>query len=97
MLKAYQAEQAGYAYAIGPNGQPVAQRIPGAPGKGVNTKIEGGKQLEDMMTFDDPVAYTHPWTARLIDNWDNGHRISEYVCEENNRNASTADGTTTAR
>jgi hypothetical protein len=60
-------------------------------------KINGGKQLEDMMTFDDPVAYTHPWTARLIDNWDNGHRIMEYVCEENNRNASNPDGTTTAR
>jgi hypothetical protein len=60
-------------------------------------KIDGGKALEDMMTFDDPVAYTRPWTARLIDNWDDGHRISEYVCEENNRNASTADGATTAR
>ena len=60
-------------------------------------KIEGGKQLEDMMTFDDPVFYSQPWTARLIDNWDNGHRISEYVCEENNRNASNPDGTTTAR
>ncbi|HEY4030487.1 MAG TPA: hypothetical protein VGM25_09110 [Caulobacteraceae bacterium] len=60
-------------------------------------KIDGGKQLEDMMTFEDPKAYAHPWTARLIDNWDNGHRISEYVCEENNRNASNPDGTTTAR
>jgi hypothetical protein len=60
-------------------------------------KLDGGKVLEDMMTFDDPVAYTRPWTARLIDNWDNGHRIMEYVCEENNRNASTADGKTTAR
>ena len=38
-----------------------------------------------------------PWTARLIDNWDNGHRISEYVCEENNRNQSNPDGTTTAK
>lgn len=60
-------------------------------------KIDGGKQLEDMMTFEDPKAYSQPWTARLIDNWDNGHRISEYVCEENNRNASNPDGTTTAR
>ncbi len=37
--------QPGYAYAIGPNNQLVAQRIPGAPGKGVTNKIEGGVAL----------------------------------------------------
>jgi hypothetical protein len=60
-------------------------------------KIDGGKAFEDMMTFTDPVAYTKPWTARLVDNWDNGYRSMEYVCEENNRNAAGADGKTTAK
>ena len=60
-------------------------------------KLDGGKVLEDMMTFTDPVAYTHPWTARLVDNWDNGYRSMEYVCEENNRNVANAEGVTTAR
>ena len=60
-------------------------------------KINDGKNFEDMMTFDDPIAFTQPWTARIIDNWDNGHRISEYVCEENNRNAADAEGHTAVR
>ena len=60
-------------------------------------KINDGKNLEDTMTFDDPVAYTRPWTAKIYQNWDNGHRISEYVCEENNRNASDAEGHTSVR
>lgn len=38
-------DQPGYAWALGPNNQPIAQRIPGAPGKGVNTKIEGGTAI----------------------------------------------------
>ena len=32
-------EQPGFAYAIGPNNQPLAQMIPGAPGAGVETKV----------------------------------------------------------
>ena len=57
-------------------------------------KIDGGAHFEDIMTFDDPVMYSQPWTARIIDNWDNGHRISEYICEENNRNGADAEGHT---
>jgi hypothetical protein len=51
-------------------------------------------QMEDVMTIEDPVAFTRPWvvhrTYDLKPNWD----ITEYVCEDNNRNPLKADGTT---
>ena len=41
--------------------------------------------LQIDFTFDDPKAYTHPWTGtkqfKLRPDW----QISEYVCEENNK------------
>ncbi len=55
-------------------------------------KVDGGRVLENMITIDDPIAYTRPWTARAAFRWDYGHRLMEYVCEENNRNAPDADG-----
>jgi hypothetical protein len=55
-------------------------------------KINGGKQLEDLITIDDPKAYTRPWTARTLYNWRPEIRFMEYVCEENNRNPVDANG-----
>ena len=56
-------------------------------------KIEGGKKLEDLVTFDDPKVYTKRWTARLLYDWRPDIRFIEYICEENNRNPVSADGT----
>ena len=50
-------------------------------------KILDGKQLELMVTLDDPGAFTRPWTARRVYDWSPNLREIEYVCEENNRNA----------
>ena len=60
-------------------------------------KVEGGRVLENMMTFEDPIAFTKPWTARITHDWDNGMRLMESVCEENNRNAPDENGISTAR
>ena len=49
-------------------------------------KINGGKQIEDLITIDDPKAYTKPWTGRVVFDWAPEIRFIEYVCEENNRN-----------
>ena len=51
-------------------------------------------QMEDVMTVIDPIAFTKPWViTRLYDlkpTWE----ITEYICEENNRNPLNADGST---
>ncbi len=49
-------------------------------------KVNGGKQIEDLITIDDPKAYTKPWTARVTFDWAPQIRFIEYICEENNRN-----------
>ena len=59
--------------------------------------IKNNTQLEDLMTFEDPIAYTKPWVGRAVLAWRPDIQITEYVCEENNRNVSNADGKTTAR
>jgi len=55
-------------------------------------KINGGKQIEDLITIDDPKAYTKPWTARVVFDWAPQIRFIEYICEENNRNPVDANG-----
>ena len=57
-------------------------------------KISGGKQLEVLITLDDPVAFTKPWTAKRIFDWSPNVRQLEYVCEENNRNSPDETGKT---
>jgi len=59
--------------------------------------INGGRQLEDLITFDDPVAFRSPWTTRQVFNKRPDMRLMEYVCEENNRNVSNANGQTTVK
>jgi poly(3-hydroxybutyrate) depolymerase len=41
--------------------------------------------LEDQMSIEDPVAFTHPWA--VVHRYDRkaGWKIKEFVCEENNR------------
>jgi hypothetical protein len=50
--------------------------------------------FEDIITVDDPVAFTHPWTVTRTYDLKPTWEISEYVCEENNRNPINPDGTT---
>jgi hypothetical protein len=54
-------------------------------------KINGGQNLEFVFTFDDPKAYTKPWSAApIVMTWhpDFAH-FDEYNCEET---AGSADG-----
>ena len=48
--------------------------------------------LEDIITIEDPKAFTKPWTARRLFSPKPGLRFMEYVCEEINRNAPNAQG-----
>jgi hypothetical protein len=59
-------------------------------------KIDGGKQLENLITITDPVMFTRPWTTKRLYKARPEVRLMEYVCEENNRNA-PVDGVTVAK
>ncbi len=59
-------------------------------------KIDGGKQLENLITITDPVMFTQPWTTKRLYKARPDVRVMEYVCEENNRNA-PVDGVTKAK
>jgi hypothetical protein len=43
------------------------------------------KSLKYEVTFDDPLAYTKPWTTSWVKEWAEGEEIIEYFCNENNR------------
>jgi hypothetical protein len=60
-------------------------------------KIEGGKAIEDVVTVEDPEYFARPWKFRDVYAWRPDLRLTEYSCEENNRNAPGADNTTVAR
>jgi hypothetical protein len=49
-------------------------------------KINAGRDLEVLMTVYDDKAFTKPWTMRRLWQWRPDIELSEYVCEENNRN-----------
>jgi hypothetical protein len=59
-------------------------------------KIDGGTQLENLITITDPVMFTQPWTTKRLYKARPDVRLMEYVCEENNRNA-PVDGVTRAK
>jgi hypothetical protein len=40
--------------------------------------------LKYEATFDDPGAYTKPWTVTWDIPWDNSGELQEYICQENN-------------
>ena len=50
--------------------------------------------LKVDITLTDPAAYTKPWTVVRTYVKKPGDQIMEYICEENNRNPVSADGTT---
>ena len=59
-------------------------------------KIDGGKNLEMVITVIDPVTLEHPYSYYRIFHWRPDIRRTEYVCEENNRNA-PVNGVTVAQ
>jgi hypothetical protein len=60
-------------------------------------KIDNGNAIENLMTIEDPAYFTAPWQARRTYIWRPDIRLSEYICEENNRNEPNAQGITTAK
>jgi hypothetical protein len=49
--------------------------------------------LENQLTLEDPIAFTHPWTVtRTFKRAKPGEEIREFVCMENNRNPIKPDG-----
>jgi hypothetical protein len=60
-------------------------------------KINGGTQLENLITIEDPETFTRPWTTRRTYEWRPDIRLMEYVCEENNRNEPDHTGVTVAK
>ncbi len=42
--------------------------------------LDGGKQLEDVMTFTDPAYYSAPWTTRVVFESKPGIELTEYNC-----------------
>ena len=59
-------------------------------------KIDGGRQIELVMTVEDPVTLEHPYSYTRYYEWRPDVRPSEYICEENNRNA-PVNGVTVAK
>jgi hypothetical protein len=51
-------------------------------------KINGGKQLEDVATVEDPKNYTRPWSARFVYDYHPEVRLEAYVCGETHRDIS---------
>jgi hypothetical protein len=47
-------------------------------------KFDGGRQMEDEMTIEDPVMYTRPWSVRTLYGWAPiSAPAPEIICEEN--------------
>ncbi len=56
-------------------------------------KINGGKQLEALITISDPVMYTKPWTTRLVYQWrPDVQPVTDWVCNETHRDLSSIKG-----
>ena len=41
--------------------------------------------LENVVTIEDPGAYTKPFTVRFMATWTPGDELLEYICQENNQ------------
>ena len=61
------------------------------------SKSADGKVLTDLLTVDDPGAYSKPWSIEFKYYWRPEIRFIEYICEENNRNVTDADGVVRAK
>ncbi len=55
-------------------------------------KINGGRQLEDVVTVRDPEMFTREWSARFVYDLRNDVRIEDYVCGEKHRDISGVRG-----
>ncbi len=56
-------------------------------------RLIDAKTLENQLTLEDPIAFTHPWTVtRTFKRAKPGEEIREFVCNENNRNPIKPDG-----
>lgn len=42
--------------------------------------LDGGRRLENLVTFDDPQLYTQPWTSRVVYERKPGLQLKEYNC-----------------
>jgi hypothetical protein len=60
-------------------------------------KINGGKQLEDVVTVTDPDLLTRPFGARFVYEPHPELRLQDYVCGEPHRDISQVRGVTEAR
>ena len=60
-------------------------------------KINGGKQLEDVITVHDPVYYARDWQARFAYDNHDGMRMMEYICGDTHRDISHIKGVGEAR
>lgn len=60
-------------------------------------KLNGGKQLEDVITIHDPVYYGRDWQARFVYDNHDGMRLMEYICGETHRDISHIAGVSEAR
>ena len=55
-------------------------------------RINGGRQLEDVVTVDDPVYYARPFAARFVYDSHPEIRLQDYVCGEPHRDISQIKG-----
>ena len=55
-------------------------------------KVNGGRQLEDVVTVDDPKYYLRPFTARFVYDFQPELRLQDYVCGEPHRDISRVRG-----
>lgn len=60
-------------------------------------KINGGRQLEDVITIHDPVYYARDWQARFVYGNHDEMRMMEYICGEPHRDISHIKGIPEAR
>jgi hypothetical protein len=50
--------------------------------------IDNGQRLEDVITVTDPQTFTKPWSTRVTFTRKPGYRLQQYVCTDNNPEAS---------
>jgi hypothetical protein len=60
-------------------------------------KISGGRQLEDVVTVNDPELLTKPFSARFVYDPHPDVRLQDYVCGEPHRDISQVPGVNEAR
>jgi hypothetical protein len=61
------------------------------------SKSKDGTVLTDLLTIDDPGAYSKPWSIEYKYYWRPEIRFIEYICEENNRNVTDENGVVVAK